>query len=89
ALCEIPKRLSPVRVHLKVDTGMGRLGCKPEEAVELARAITVIPHVKLAGLNTHFAISSIPGNEHTGAQIDKFEQAIASLAAVGIRPEII
>jgi alanine racemase len=89
ALREIPKTSSPVRVHIKVDTGMGRIGCWPHEAAALAQAVTSIPGVQLAGLGTHFAVASIPGNEHTGGQIDKFDQAIASLAAVGIRPEII
>lgn len=89
ALREIPKISSPVHVHLKVDTGMGRIGCLPHEAAALAQAITSIPGVQLAGLGTHFAIASIPGNEHTAGQIDKFDQTIASLAAVGIRPEII
>jgi len=89
ALREIPKTASPVRVHLKIDSGMGRLGCFPNEAAALAQAITAISGVQLAGLSTHFAIASIPGNAHTEGQIDKFEQAIAALAAVGIRPEII
>lgn len=89
ALREIPKSQTPVRVHLKIDTGMGRIGCYPEEAAALAGAITAIPGVHLAGLGTHFARASIPGNDHTEGQIARFEQAIAALAAKNIRPEII
>ena len=89
ALREMPKGVSPIRVHIKVDTGMGRLGCAPHEVAALAQAITGIPGVHFAGLSTHFAVASIPGNEHTSAQIDCFDQAIASLTAAGIRPDII
>jgi alanine racemase len=45
----------PVSVHLKVDTGMGRLGVWYEEAPSLARRIADSPHLKLAGVFTHFA----------------------------------
>lgn len=89
ALREIPKTSQPIRVHIKIDTGMGRLGCFPREAAAIAQAIKDIPGVTIAGLSTHFARASIPGNEHTEMQINNFEQAIASLAAIGIRPEII
>jgi alanine racemase len=89
ALREIPKGSSAVRIHIKVDTGMGRIGCFPEEAAALAESIKAIPGVQIAGISTHFARASLPGNPHTESQIDKFEQAIAALAAIGIRPEII
>lgn len=89
ALRQMPKGKDPVRVHIKVDTGMGRLGCLPEEAAEIGEAIRSIPGVHIAGLSTHFARASIPGNEHTEGQIDKFEQAIRALGGKGIRPEII
>jgi alanine racemase len=45
----------PLPVHLKVDTGMSRLGCQPEEAPALAREIANTPGLKLAGTYTHFA----------------------------------
>lgn len=89
ALREIPKTSQPVRVHIKVDTGMGRIGCFPEEVAGLARAIQSIDGVKIAGLSTHFAMAATIGNEHTLGQIKKFDEAIASLAAINVRPEII
>jgi alanine racemase len=45
----------PISVHLKIDTGMGRLGVWHEQAPELFRAITHSPHLRLAGVFTHFA----------------------------------
>ncbi len=89
ALRQMPKTSTPVRAHIKVDTGMGRLGCFPEEVAQIGEALKSMPNVTIAGLATHFAIASIPDNEHTNGQIAKFDQAIASLAAIGIRPEII
>lgn len=49
---------STLGVHLKVDTGMGRLGLPPEEASALLRELERCPHVELRGLYTHFADSS-------------------------------
>ena len=46
-----------VPVHLKIDTGMGRFGCAPEDAPALARLIDEVPGVTLAGTWTHFAKS--------------------------------
>jgi len=89
ALHEMPKGSKPIRVHIKVDTGMGRIGCFPNEVAEIGTALKLIPGVTIAGLATHFAVASKPNNEHTNGQIEMFEQAIAALAAVGIRPEII
>ena len=49
------KAKKTAQLHLKVDTGMGRLGCAPEQAEELIERIAVLPGVHLAGLYTHFA----------------------------------
>lgn len=46
---------APARVHLKIDTGMGRLGRLPEEALPLIRKITEIPQLKLAAVYTHLS----------------------------------
>ena len=88
-LRDLPKTTSPIRIHIKVDTGMGRLGCFPEEVGNIAEALREIPGVVIAGLATHFAKASQPNNEHTNRQIARFEQAIATLSSIGIRPEII
>ena len=88
-LRQLPKTSVPIRVHIKIDTGMGRLGCFPDEAAAIGAALREISGVTIAGLATHFAKASQPDNEHTRAQINCFDQAIASLAAIGIRPEII
>jgi alanine racemase len=58
-------------VQVKVDTGMGRLGISPSEAMELLRRIDKSPSLRLKGIYTHFAESSIPGG-YTAAQLSSF-----------------
>lgn len=72
-------------VHLKVDTGMGRLGCAPPEAVDLARAIAGSGSLRLAGTFTHFA-SSDSDPHMTRAQHALFLEVLAAMEAAGIDP---
>ncbi|MEP7160588.1 MAG: alanine racemase [Dermatophilaceae bacterium] len=62
------------RVHLKVDTGMGRIGCPPGEAPALAGFIERdCPALSLDGLMTHLPVSDVPDqDEFTAAQIARF-----------------
>jgi alanine racemase len=64
-----------VPVHLKVDTGMGRFGCPPEEAPELARFIDQAPRLLLAGTWTHFACADTD-DPMTKAQFKRFTDAL-------------
>ncbi|MFP5321734.1 MAG: alanine racemase [Acidimicrobiia bacterium] len=75
-----------VPVHLKVDTGMRRVGCEPHQAVGLAQRIVDDPHLRLAGTMTHLAVADEPGNPTTGAQLGRFEAVLAELDAAGIDP---
>ncbi len=72
----------PVAVHLKIDTGMGRLGVWHEQAPELFRKIAAAPHLKLAGVFTHFA-SPDDDAAFTAEQRRRFLAALA--ACEGIR----
>jgi alanine racemase len=65
-----------VPVHLKIDTGMRRFGCAPEEAPELAKLIDESSGLRLAGTWTHFA-SSESDEEFTRRQFDLFLQTLA------------
>ncbi|MFN8159529.1 MAG: alanine racemase [Solirubrobacterales bacterium] len=68
----------PAAVHVKLDSGMGRLGSRDPEAVrELARACADDPDLELAGLWTHFATADEPDTSYLDEQIDRF----AALAA--------
>lgn len=57
---EAKKQKKQIRLHLHVNTGMGRFGCKVAEAVELAEQIHQSPYLQLEGLMTHFACAEEP-----------------------------
>jgi alanine racemase len=65
--------LRPARVHVKLDTGMGRLGTRdPAEATRVADAIAAAPHLELAGAMTHFATADEPGDAFMPEQLARF-----------------
>jgi alanine racemase len=79
-------------VHLKIDTGMGRLGCRPEEATELAKKIAGHPSLEHAGTATHFAVSDSPEPvdlAYTGEQLALFNRTLAGLRAAGLNPGLV
>ena len=79
-------------VHLKVDTGMGRIGCPAEETLALARFITACSHLELAGIATHFAVADSAGEgdiAYTRRQIALFKEAVNAVKNAGIDPGIV
>jgi alanine racemase len=65
--------LRPARVHVKLDTGMGRLGTRDAaEATRVADAVAAAPHLELAGAMTHFATADEPGDDFMPAQLARF-----------------
>jgi alanine racemase len=79
----------PVPVHLKVDTGMHRVGARPADLVGLARRVAAHPALALEGLFTHLAVADEPDDPFTGEQLDRFELVVRALAAEGIYPEML
>jgi alanine racemase/UDP-N-acetylmuramoyl-tripeptide--D-alanyl-D-alanine ligase len=78
---------SCIKVHLHVDTGMSRLGCRPEAALELARLINVSPHLQLEGIMTHFSCADLAAEDSfTMEQIARFDAVIAQLSEASIAP---
>jgi alanine racemase len=70
-------------VHLKVDTGMRRIGCEPEQAPALARLVDETDGVRLEGLFSHLPISDSPrGDGFTRNQIDLFRSTADRVEAV-------
>ncbi len=89
---EAKKENKSINVHLKLDTGMGRIGAKPENALELARYISQKQNLRLFGVCTHFALSdSIEKTsiEYTKLQFKKFSNAVEQIKNAGIDPGII
>jgi alanine racemase len=79
----------PAKLHLKVDTGMSRLGVIPSRAIELARAIKEYPQLTLEGVFTHFARADETDPEPTRAQLETFEALVEALENQGLRPALI
>jgi alanine racemase/UDP-N-acetylmuramoyl-tripeptide--D-alanyl-D-alanine ligase len=76
-----------VKVHLHVDTGMGRFGCRPEEALSLAKAIQQHPSLIFEGIMTHFSCADDPTQDaFTISQTERFDLVIAELNDHGITP---
>lgn len=69
-----------VGVHLKVDTGMRRVGAEPIDAPRLARLIVETDGVVLAGLSTHLAAADDPAHPATAHQIAVFDEVLAEVA---------
>ena len=76
------------RVHVKLDSGMGRLGtADPDEARAVAAAIEADDRLELAGLMTHFATADEPGDDHFPAQLERFVPLAKELKER--RPELV
>lgn len=81
-----------VRIHVKVDTGMGRLGLLPHEVPDFVREIRDLPGVIIEGVFTHLAIADMPdtddspdwGREYTLGQLRSFRQVLRELEETDI-----
>lgn len=71
------------RLHLKHDSGMGRLGEKdPETVASLADAIAADPNLELAGLWTHFATADDPDTAYMEEQLSRFSEVVSKVRAI-------
>ena len=87
ALSQAAQRLDkPAKVHLKVDTGMGRLGVRPEGATEFARVVADSPGVQLMGVFSHLATAESDDPSYAQLQLERFNTALRDLSAAGITP---
>jgi len=77
------KSASPFPVHLKIDTGMGRIGVWHEEALEVAQAIAALPGLQLAGVATHLPVAD-ENPEATRAQLVQWENWVGDLRKAGM-----
>ncbi|MBW3642157.1 MAG: alanine racemase [Actinobacteria bacterium] len=75
---------APLPVHLKVDTGMHRVGADPADALALALAIAGRPELVLEAVWTHCAVADEPDNPFTAVQAQRFERVRSSLRAAGL-----
>jgi alanine racemase len=73
-----------LRVHLKVDTGMHRVGCSADDAIELGAQVVDRHELELAGVCTHLAAADEPGNPYTAEQLERFDAVLAAFRAHGL-----
>ena len=81
-----------VDVHLKIDTGMHRVGADPAEAASLAELVGAQESLALQGVWTHLAVADGLAEEDvafTREQLDRFDVCLAELAAAGHRPALV
>ena len=74
----------PAHVHVKVDTGMGRLGFLPDEAAEAIATIATLPGIALDGVYSHFSKADEANPAYTYQQFDRFKRVLDEVAAGGI-----
>ena len=80
------------RVHVKVDTGMHRMGVAPDHVDGVVDVLLASPAIDLEGLYTHFSVadgSSAEDRAFTRTQIKSFDEVVAALASRGVAPRVV
>jgi alanine racemase len=80
---EASKQGKKARVHIKIDTGMGRLGLLPSQVMDFLEYCAGLPNVELVGLISHFASSDSPDRSYTDRQLRDFEALLAQVRSRG------
>jgi alanine racemase len=84
---ELPSRRLPV--HLKLDTGMNRLGASKDALPHLCEMLSACQHLTLEGVSTHFASAEVLDSEGAFRQMKCFEDGLAILESYGLRPRFV
>ena len=80
----------PVPLHVKVDTGMHRLGLLPEEVVPFVQQLATLPGVRIEGLFTHFATADAADPSYALEQLGRFQRLLTDWVAAGLaRPRYV
>ena len=82
------KQGKTVNLHIKVDTGMNRLGVHPENLLALVEKIGTLPNLKLEALSTHFSSADDEDTSITQEQMEVFQKALAELQKMGVHPPL-
>jgi alanine racemase len=76
-----------INIHVKVDTGMGRIGLRPEAALALMRDLSALRGIRVQGVYTHMAKAEDDA-AFTGRQLSSFKRVLKVLDAEGLRPPL-
>lgn len=78
------RRDAVIDVHVEIDSGMGRVGLHPDDAVDFLKFVAELENVRATGLMTHFAVADDPReDDYTRAQLERFDAVRAALAGEG------
>jgi alanine racemase len=78
------RRGKTVNVHIKIDTGMGRIGLAPEDAADAIARVFKLPGLSVEGLMTHFADADLADKQFASKQMERFEALMKTLDARGL-----
>ena len=81
---EAQRQGKKAKIHLKIDTGMGRIGIRPEAAGEMAKQLTMLPGLELEGMFSHFALADVKDKSYAHEQLAQFRLAIQKVEEKGI-----
>lgn len=81
---ESNKKGKATNIHIKIDTGMGRLGIIAEDSIDIIREIAELRGLRLEGLMTHFADADLSDKEYATFQLKRFSKVIKGLKKIGI-----
>lgn len=70
-----------IPLHVKIDTGMGRVGVPPEDALAFIAELQALDNIVVQGLMTHFADADLRNKDYASQQIDRFSDIITTLEA--------
>ena len=78
-----------IKVHIKVDTGMHRVGVAPNETVSLASFVSSYESLTIEGVYTHFAVADDLSHPANSAQLSAFNTVLDELSSRGINPPLV
>jgi alanine racemase len=77
-----------VPVHLKLDTGMHRVGLPPDDLEDAVRLLRGLRGLEVEGVWSHLATADVPGHSFTHKQLELFEDLVSEMARLGLRPRV-
>lgn len=81
---EAVRRNKKVKLHLKIDTGMNRVGVPVGNALDLIEKAFALPSFKIEGIFTHFALADNPTSDFTRVQFERFQKVLNALSVKGL-----
>ncbi|MDP8962160.1 MAG: alanine racemase [Actinomycetota bacterium] len=86
---EASQQGQPIRVHVKADTGMGRVGVPRSEWESFLHVLRAWPELEVEALWTHLACADIPGDPAVVTQLDRFDEFIQIARKQGFQPSLV